>query len=162
MRKMVLLFIVGIMVLGCRTLFPSESPDNNVCYSELNLTDEECRNTGTHEYSSPISIEGIGGIDCTSVDGSYISDYRTYTFSFLKNNQVNYSHPSELIWDQNAHTFSEIERNTYRFTETYEDTNHSWVVTFEPWGFHEELEFTYECVNGTCGCLTSADYDIKD
>lgn len=172
MRKVALFIILGFFILGCRLSVPFRNNDqtgddetlrDNVCYSEANLTDEECNNLGTHEYSSSIEVRGIGGTECAMDDGSTVlTGYNTYTFTFLDGDAVEYSHPEEMVWDEYTHILSKTGKNTYLYTGMVEDMNTSWEVQFKPWGFQEELRLTWACENGTCGCVTTGDFDIYD
>ena len=167
-KKVLVIAVAAVMALGCRTLLASspggnnQNPDNDqVCYSEQNLTDQECNNAGTHRYASAVSISGIGETDCEADDGStYFEGYPTYTFSFQGGSSVKYSHPEELVWDSYTHTFSETGRNTYEYSGTFDGMNTVWEVTFYSWGFKEELTLTWDCENGTCGCITTGEYDL--
>ena len=170
-RKALILASTAVMMLACQTLLPASSPGGNyenpendqVCYSEQNLTDQECNNAGTHRYASAISVSGIGGTDCSADDGStYLEGYSTYTFSFFGKSSLEYSHPEELVWDSYTHNFSETGRNTYEFSGSLDGMNTVWEVTFYSWGFQEELTLTWECENGTCGCITTGEFDLSD
>lgn len=169
-KKVFIIAVIAVMALGCQTLIPSSSsgsyqnPDNDqVCYSEQNLTDQECNNAGTHSYASAISITGIGGTDCAAEDGSsYMEGYSSYTFSFMGGNRVEYSHPAELVWDEYSHTLLKTGRNTYEYSGSLDGMNTLWEVTFYSWGFQEELTLTWDCENGTCGCITTGENDLSD
>jgi hypothetical protein len=170
MRKYALFLVLVIFILGCRFTAPTPDRDDtvddettrdNVCYSELNLSDAECNNVGTHEYEYDISISGIGGTECANDDGSTVdSGYSTYTFTFLDSDRVEYAHPTEEIWGEFVHTLEETGVNTYLYSGMLDNMNTSWEVEFESWGFHEELRLTWDCENGTCGCVYSGDFDI--
>ena len=155
--KKYLFFIVMVMtVLGCSlTSRGTPSVDitptvSNVCFSELNLTDAECENLGTHNYSYSALVEGMF-IDC----GSDYQGLGNYSISFGGDDTVKLEHPSELIWEKYTHTFKKIGENTYLFSEPLEtdsDVNTSWEITFHWWGFQDRLELSYACAAGTCGC----------
>ena len=158
MKKGLIYVAIGLTIMGCKIVSSVDATPivSDVCYSELNLTDAECDNVGMHNYSSTIDVEGIN-IDC----GDDFQSSQSYSFIFGGDETVTLEHPSELIWGSYTHTFQRVAENTYIFSGPFvvdgDILATSWEIIFHWWGFQDRLEMTYDCVAGTCGCITNVE-----
>jgi len=155
MRKALILLPVLMLILGC-SLFTSPqntSTESNTCYSEQNLTEEECENNGNHSYSSSGSTEGFGGFDCGFDDGSaYFAETTNVTFRFSGNGSLVLDHPGEEVWGETSHIFERVSENIFEYSGTLENGTTLWTITFAWWGYQEELVLSYDCDGVVCGC----------
>ncbi len=152
----------AILIVLCLTLAvwssACKAQNEAACPSGEGLTEEECNNAGTHDVQSHLEIQGIGGVDCSGEEGiTKMDGTGTYTFTFLEDEGVMYEHPDELVWDSYIQPFMKTAENQYIFLGAKDNMLQTWELEFLAGGFNEKLTLTWDCANGTCGCVTTGE-----
>jgi hypothetical protein len=156
--------IVSIICITLAALLSACNAQNDfVCPNGEGLTEAECGNAGTHTYQSHLEIQGIGGVDCSGEEGiTKLDGTGTYTFTFIEDEGVMYEHPDELVWDSYLQPFMKTAENQYIFLGAEDNMLQTWELEFFNGGFNEKLTLTWDCANGTCGCVTTGENVIDD
>ncbi|MBN1265560.1 MAG: hypothetical protein JXA25_08710 [Anaerolineales bacterium] len=108
------------------------------------------------------SSEGIGNTECAFENGSaYLQDTATVTIQFSGNGSMVLDHPEQEIWDETVHQFTRTSENTYTLEAIYDGMDVQWTIVFEWWGYQEQMELTYDCAAGICGCSSSFENRLR-